>query len=902
MEPTYPAYRVSDVVLRDGSTAHVRPVHSKDADALREFLADLSLESLALRFFSGAVDHAKVSRWMADVDYHDRFGLIATVGSDEHITAHAAYIRTAPDRAEVALEVADAYQGLGLGTILLEHLSEAAIENGVTVFAGTVLPNNHRMIQMFRDSGFYVQTKAQPGEIIFEFPTTLSPEGLARYEDRERVAAVAALHSFLAPASIAVIGAGRARGTIGGEVFHNLLAAGFNGPVYPINPKAEVVQSVVAYPTIRAVPGPVELAVIVVPADAVIDAARDCARKGVRALVIISSGFSEVGGAGIERQRDLVAVCREAGMRLIGPNCMGVLNTAPDVRSNATFVPMFPPRGRVGFLSQSGALGLAVMDHAALRGLGISSFVSVGNKADISGNDLLQYWEADDETSVILLYLESFGNPRRFARIARRVGKTKPIIAVKSGRSPAGARATSSHTGAMLAAGDTTVDALFRQAGVIRTDTLAEMFDVASLLTNQPIPAGNRVAIVTNAGGPGILCADTCEANGLVVPPLPDDVRARLRTFLPAEASLGNPIDMIASATGDDYRRTIGTIAAWDGIDALIVIFIPPLVTRAADVAAAIRGAAEHPERPIPLLSVFMSSTGAPAELRDEGLRIPTYAFPEDAGRALARAVQYGMWRQRPEGSAREIGDTRSDEASSIIAHALARGDGWLSMNDAWRLLECYGLPMIEQRIERSARAAERVAHDFGGPVALKLIAPDLLHKTEAGAVRLNLDKPAAVARAASEMQHHLESTGSRPREFVVQRMSPPGVEALVGVVADPVFGPVIACGAGGTAVELLRDVSVRIAPLTVQDAREMIRSLRTYPLFDGFRGAPRADVGALEDVLARVSALVEAHPEIVEMDLNPVIVHEAGAVVVDARIRVEATQPRLPLGARLPF
>jgi acyl-CoA synthetase (NDP forming) len=666
-----------------------------------------------------------------------------------------------------------------------------------------------------------------------------------------------------------------------------------------VNPKTESVQSCVAYPSVTDTPGPVDLAVIAVPADSVIAVARECAAKGVRAVVVISSGFGEVGPEGLERQRELLSVCRESGMRLIGPNCMGILNTAPDVRLNATFAPIYPPHGRVGFLSQSGALGLAVIDYAASLGLGISSFVSVGNKADISGNDLIQFWDGDDDTGLILLYLESFGNPRKFTRIARNVGKRKPIIAVKSGRSSAGARATTSHTGAMLAASDVTVDALFEQSGVIRTDTLAEMFDVASLLANQPPPRGNRVAIVTNAGGPGILCADACEASGLEVPPLPDDVRAAL-SFLPSEAGLSNPVDMIASATGEDYRRTIETIASWDGIDSIIVIFIPPLVTRATEVAEAIRAAAGALPRAVPILSVFMSSRGLPEALRGDGSGIPSYAFPEDAARALARAARYGAWRGQPPGTTRLFTDLRADEASSIIAQGLATGDGWLEADRVDALLSCYGLPLIRQRFARSPRAAAAAARELGGSVALKLDDDAVVHKTEAAAVVLGLDTQAKVARAASEMRDRFHATfGREPRGFIVQRMAAAGVEAFVGVVADPVFGPIVACGAGGTTVELLRDVSVRIAPLSEQDAVSMIRSLRTYPLFTGYRGAAQADVAALEDVVLRVGALVESHPEIAEIDLNPVIVSPAGAAIVDARVRLERQAPRAPLGAR---
>ena len=896
-EPSiYPAHLEADVALRDGSTVHVRPVRPDDREAIEGFLRALSPESRALRFFSAAADLEWVAERMSAVDYEDRFGLLATLG--DRVVAHAVYLRTAPDRAEVALAVADDLQGHGLGTLLVGQLAEVAHDHGIPSFEAQVLPENRRMIEVFRESGFPVSMQAEPGAIVVHFPTSLTQVAVDRFERREQAAAVAALRAFLAPRSVAVVGASRRRGGISGEVFHNLLDAGFLGPVYPVNPKAEVVQSVLAFPSVEDVPGPVDLAVVVVPSGDVVRVAEECGRKGVRGLVVISSGFAETGPEGRERERELLDTCRRHGVRLIGPNCMGILNTNPDVRLNATFAPAFPEAGRVGFLSQSGALGLAVIDRAAAMGLGLSSFVSVGNKADVSGNDLLHYWEDDPDTDLVLLYLESFGNPRKFARITRRVGRSKPIVAVKSGRSQAGARATSSHTGALIAASDVTVDALFRQAGVIRTDTLSEMFDVASLLANQPVPAGRRVGIVTNAGGPGILCADACEAEGLVVPPLPDDARAALAGFLPSDASLANPVDMIASASGEDFRRTIGIVGR-AGVDALVAIFIPPLVTRPEEVAAAMRHAADELDGEVPMLSVFMSSAGVPAELQGGARRIPSYAFPEEAARALARAVRYGEWRRSPEGRTPELPDAREEEAAGITARALAGGAGWLEPGDVASLLSCYGLSPAEYRVAETPEEAAVRAGELGAPVALKLVAPGLVHKTEASAVRLGLEGEDAVTSAAREMAERVAAAGHVVQGFLVQRMVSTGVEMLVGVVHDPVFGPVVACGAGGTAVELLKDVAVRITPLTDVDASEMVRSLATFPLLDGYRGAPRADVAALEDVLLRVSALVEAHPEIAEMDLNPVMVLPRGAVVVDARIRLEAPAPRVPLSAR---
>ena len=888
----------TDVVLRDGSTVRVRPTRAGDEPAILAFLGALSDESRYFRFFSGAPNLNEAARRAAVSDIHQRCNLVALVGAVPTIVAQAGYVRNDADRAEVAFAVADTFQGRGISTILLGQLAEIAHAAGIATFDASVLSENHRMVGVFRESGFKVSTHASAGVIEVEFPTSLRPEAIERFARREQMAAMAALEHVLVPGSVAVIGASRTRGTIGAELFHNLLSNGFNGPVYPVNPSAPVVQSVVAYPTVLDIPGPVDLALIAVPAMHVVGTARQCAKKGVKSLVVISSGFAESGPEGATRQTDLLVVCREAGMRLVGPNCMGVINTAPNVSMNATFGPATPPRGRVGFMSQSGALGLAVIDYATTLGLGLSWFISAGNKADLSGNDVLQYAETDPHTDLVLLYLESFGNPRKFARIARRVARSKPIIAVKSGRSTAGARATSSHTGALLSASDATVDALFRQAGVIRTDTLAELFDVAALMSSQPAPKGNRVAIITNGGGPGILCADACEAEGLVVPPLPDDVTAALRQFLPAQASVRNPIDMIAVASADDYRRVIQTVAASDSIDAIVVIFIPPLVTQPGEVARAIREAAETLPRPIPLISVFMSAHGVPDELKGKKARIPSFQFPEDAARALARSAVYGEWRHRPEGTVRDFPNARPDEAAGIISSVLASGARWMTGEETQQLLSCYGIPLASTRFAPTPERAREAAADLGGRVALKAMGPTLLHKSDAGGVRLGLTID-NIEEAAREMLRQTAKHGHELAGFQVQAMVSEGVEMLVGVVHDRLFGPVLACGAGGTTAELLKDIAVRITPLSDLDADEMVRSLKTFPLLDGYRGAPKADVAALEEAMLRISAMVEGHAEIAELDCNPVLVGQHGAVVVDARVRLEMPFPQRPIGAR---
>ena len=717
-----------------------------------------------------------------------------------------------------------------------------------------------------------------------------SPVAREAAEYAREAQAAADVRALLWPTSVAVVGASRNRDSIGGQLFHNLIEGGFTGPVYPINPAAGSIQGVHAFGSIVDVPDKIDLAIIAVPADRVVEMARECTRAGVAGLIVVSAGFAEIGPAGGTLQDELLDICRAAGIRLIGPNCMGVVNTAANVGLNAQFAPIAALPGRVAVLSQSGALGVALIHEANALGLGLSSFVSLGNQADLSGDDFLSYWQDDPATDVILLYLESIADPRRFARVARRVARKKPIVAVKSGRSGAGARATSSHTGALLGASDVTVDALFRQAGVVRTDTLAEMYDVAALLASQPIPGGRRVALLTNGGGPGILAADACEASGLEVPTLAEGVRRRLADMLPAAAGVANPVDMIASATPDDYARAIELIATDETIDSIIVISGPPLATPTAELATAIRGAKARLPRPITVLAVFMSTEAPRAALTGDGLTVPSYRYPENAAYALGHAVRYGEWRSAPAGKVPELAGVRTDDGAAALLEMSRKGSSrWLAPLEVRTLLEFYGLPLVEQALVATAAEAAVVAAELGGPVALKAISREVVHKSEAHGVRLGLATSSEVEVAAREMAHEYEAAGHDIDGYIVQRMAPSGIEMLVGVVHDHLFGPVVACAAGGTEVELLKDVAIRITPLTDVDAQQMVRSLATFPLLDGYRGAPRADVAALQDVLLRISAMVDAHPQIAEMDLNPVIVLPQGAVIVDARIRIES-------------
>ena len=689
---------------------------------------------------------------------------------------------------------------------------------------------------------------------------------------------LADLTPFFEPACVAVIGASRERKKIGSEILHNLIATGFTGSVVPVHPTAALIQGLKTYPRVAEIPTMVDLAIIVVPAAQVPVAVDDCLAGKVPAICIISAGFGESSDEGRAIERELVRKIRGAGSRLIGPNCMGLLNTDARYALNATFSPVYPPIGGVAMSTQSGALGLAILDYARQLNIGISSFVSVGNKADVSGNDLLQYWENDPRTAVILLYLESFGNPSKFSHLARRISRTKPIVALKSGRSPAGARAAASHTGA-LASSDDFVDALFHQAGVIRTDTVTELFDVATLLARQPLPQGRRVAILTNAGGPGILATDACLANGLVAAGLSAETKSGLRTFLPAAAAVNNPVDMLASAEPDHYRRALQLLLADSEVDSVIAIFIPPMITSADEVANAIaEAAAQGPGKPV--AGVFMRSHAAPESLA----AVPCYAFPEPAAIALARVAAYGEWRRQPLGEIPSFPDFHPGLARAVVEAALGRGGGWLTPVEANALLSAAGIATPRSHVATSVDDAVEAAMKLGLPVALKAIGAALLHKTEHRALRLNLETKGAVRLAACELTKAL---GDRMDGLLVQPMVHGGAEMMVGAINDATFGHVVVCGSGGVLVDLLADSSCRLHPVTDRDAREMVESLKGVRLLRGFRGAEPADEAAFREAILRISALVGLCPEIQELDLNPIKVLPGGVSAIDVRIRV---------------
>ncbi len=703
------------------------------------------------------------------------------------------------------------------------------------------------------------------------------------------------IEPLLRPRSVAVIGASRKRYTVGGEAFHNLITSGFTGTVYPVNPTTDVVQAIKAYPSVLDIPGEVDLALIVVPSSGAARALKACAEKGVRAAIIITAGFKEIGGEGVERENELVELGRRHKIRLLGPNCLGVMNSDPAIQLNATFAGTFPSPGPVSFLSQSGALGAVVLDLAARRGIGLSSFVSVGNRCDISGNDMLEFWEGDEQTQVILMYLESFGNPRKFIPLARRVGQRKPIVAVKSGRTLAGSRAAASHTGS-LAGMDIAVDALFRQTGVIRVDTTEELFDTAMLLATQPVPRGRRVAILTNAGGPGILATDACESEGLELAELSQATISELARFLPPEASLHNPVDMIASATADHFAQAVPALLRDPGVDSLLVLFVPPLMIETADVAREVRRAAARADKPV--ATCYMGTHGFPAGLREGApgeAPIPSYRFPEAAAKALSRATNYGEWRKIADSPIPEVDvdcglvDSTVDACRDALS---TEGQPlWLGASDVPRLLAAYGIQTPESAVATSPEQAAELAEEMGFPVVLKVVSESVTHKTDVGGVILD-------RRDRKEVKQGFERIVAKAWEadlaesvqgVLVQRFVQEGIEAVVGVTQDPIFGPLIMFGLGGAYVELIRDVAFRLHPLTEHDIDEMIHSVRAAQLLAGYRGQPAGDEVALKDLIARVSQMVGDIPELLEMDLNPVkiLAPGRGCIAVDARIRL---------------
>lgn len=864
--PEYPERWEWDAVLRDGGTVHVRPIRPTDGPAIQALHGRLSAETIYFRFFSPVTTlSSRMLERFVNVDYLDRLALVAVLGDDiiavgryERLPSHAGE----GDDAEVAFLVDDAHQGRGLGTLLLEQLAVFARAAGIARFVADTLPDNSRMLRVFHEAGFDDERTFADGVVRVVFPIRPTEASLARAQDREREATARSVRRLLSPRSVAVVGASRTAGTLGHQLVRNLLASGFNGPVYPVNPDATHVCSVRAYATVLDVPDRIDLALIAVRADLVPAVVEQCVRKHVGGLVVISAGFADRDDAGRDAERRLVAEARRNGMRLVGPNCMGVLNTDPAVRLGATFAPM-PPAGGVGFIAQSGALGVVILDELARRGLGVSTFVSTGNKADISGNDLLQYWDGDDATDVVCMYIETFGNPRAYARIARQVARHKPVVVVKSGRPPGDD-----------AAG---VTAVFRQTGVIRTETLEELLDVAQVLASQPLPRGNKVAIVGSSGGPGVLAADACHAAGLDVVELTPATQERLRQLLPAPAHVANPVGLPPDAPPETLGAAVAAALADDGVDSVIALYTSLLGAPVREVAGALAGAGAAgnvaPGKP-----VVASVLGRRELLRGPGAAVPSFAFPEAAARALGRVCEYAAWRRRPVGT---VPSLAADEAAGRLAVAAALatpGGGWLEREAAAKLATAYGIDLLPAIPVAGADAAVDAAGALGYPVVLEVDAVPARTKPDRAAMRLWLPEPEAVRVAWRE----LAPLGS----LVVQAAAPPGWDAAVGVAQDPELGPVITLGAGGRLGEAARVRASRILPLTDLDAAELRRDVVGDT-------APAEELATLDELLLRVSQLVEDRPEVTQLDLEPIVVSPGRAAVAGVRVHAARPEPR---------
>ncbi len=694
------------------------------------------------------------------------------------------------------------------------------------------------------------------------------------------------LDAIFSPRTIAVVGASRRRDSIGYALVHNLVMSRFEGTIFPVNPKARSIHSLRAYPSLAEVPDPVDLAVIVVPRETVLEVVDECAEAGAKGLVVITAGFAETGAEGARLERELAKKAAAAGMRMIGPNCMGVINADEAVSMNATFAPTPAERGSLGFVSQSGALGVAILNAASNLGIGFTQFASIGNKADITSNDLLEYWEDDDKTRVVCMYLESFGNPRRFTEVAKRVGRKKPILIVKSGRTEEGARAASSHTGA-VAGHDVTVSTFLAECGVLRANSIEELFAVAQALDRCNLPGGNRVAILTNAGGPAIMATDALVNQHLEIATLSEATRERLASVLPAEASVANPIDMIASATAADYRRCLEILAADDSVNMVLVVNVTPLLGNPIDVLTEI-GAAIDAGIEVPVLSVMMATEDFYEAVQRRPDLPPVYRFPEPAARALAQMTRYAEWRRRP--AAEEAPDFQVDDEA--VAEILARTQGgFLPVQDAFRVLELYGIPVIPWRLAASADEAVAAAGQLGFPVAIKAEAPGLVHKSDIGALRLGLESSLQASDAVAGIAAALDREKLAPSGYLVQKMGGGGHEVLFGIATDERFGPVLAVGLGGRYVEVWRDVRFGVPPLSRAEAEAMIRGLRGFRLLEGVRGDRPADLDVLVEALMRLAQLSQRHPAIQELDINPFLAapDRAEAVAVDVRISVSS-------------
>lgn len=875
---TYPHSWVVDVLASDGGAVALRPIVPEDADKLVEFHGKLSERTRYLRYFGPyPTMSARDVKNFTTVDHHNRVAFVMMLGDE--IIAVGRYERLLDvgdgKSAEVAFVVADAHQGRGLGPILLEYLAAAAAENGLTMFVAEVLSENRNMVTVFREAGYQVSRSFDGGVLRLEFAIDPTEALVSVRNSRERAAEARSMGNVLSPRSVAVIGASADPAKVGNAVLTNLLRGGFTGPVYPVNAEHRSVHGVRAYPTVRDIPDDVDLAVVAVPAESINSVLDDCLDKGVKALVVVSSGFSESGPDGRSSERKLVHAARAHGMRLIGPNALGVANNDPAISLNATLAPVLPVAGNVGFFCQSGALGIAILDEAARSRIGLSAFVSAGNRADVSGNDLLQYWDSDQSTEVVLLYLESFGNPRKFSRIARRVARKKPIVAVKSGRHAV--PPVLAATGVEI--DDSIVRALFEQAGVIQVGSISQLFDCALLFGYQPLPAGPRLAVIGNSTALGVLAADAARSEGLQV---------------------SDPVDLGAQASPELFAAAVRDALASFDVDAVIAVFVPPVAIPVEPFAKALKDAVAGSDKPI--LTTFLAAEGVPDVLavRDEVGNptrgsVPSYPGPERAALALARAWRYAEWRSKPASKVVRPAGIDSERAQKMVAAWLENWPGrWLSDVEAAALLECYGVAVVEFRSVLSEDEAVEAADAVGYPVAVKATGEMWRHRPDLGGVRLDLSGPESVRLAYRDL-----AAASGEPLLHVQKMATKGIGCVVGVQDDPSFGSLISFGLAGVISDLLGDRAYRVLPLTEDAATELIDAPKAAPLLSGYRNAVPVNKGALVDLVQRISALADDIPEVRELACEPVLASATGAEITDSRVRIGPEPSAIDLGPR---
>lgn len=870
----------ADVLLRDGSVAQIRLVVPEDVPALERLHELVNDYNLRLRFFSPS--RAAARQYVAHVGSATET-LALVVERDGQVVALGTAEPIEPEAAEVAFLVADDLHGLGVGSLLLEHLAAAGRDRGMRRFVAEVLSENSGMLAVFLDAGFSVRRHLDAGCVHVELDTIASAEATEAADERECRAEALSLRPLLYPRSVAVTGVRRDGSGVGAAILRSVVAGGFAGQVYAVHPTAFEVEGVSAYPRLVDVPGQVDLVLVAVPAESALEALEDAADASVPAAVVVTSGFEELGGDGARLQRAMVDLARRRSMRLVGPNCLGLMSNQPDLRLNATFSGSVPPPGGLAVASQSGGVGMVLADVASQLGLGIGSFVSLGNKADVSSNDLLAAWRDDENVTAAALYLESFGNALKFARFARRFAERKPLLAVVGGRSSGGQRAGASHTAAAATA-RVGVEALFAQAGVIGCAGAEDMAEAALLLTEQPLPRGVRLGILSNAGGIGVLAADAADECGMVVPELSVSLRTRLARHVSGTAGTGNPVDTGADAAPADVGALAEALLESDEVDALVVVLVASGVT---DAVAAMRRIADvrqrHPDRPVvlvPMGGLRLPPDGLPG--------VTTYRSMTAAVRALSRAARYAAWRAQPRELPAAVDHDRADRSRAVAAELLqttAGAAGWLDAGDTERLLRDYGLAPVGRIVVEAGAAAEAAA-EIGFPVALKVAVHDVVHKTERGLVRVGLRSPEEVTAAVVDFERELGRSGA---PLLVQPVVA-GVEIAVGAVRDPGFGPLVMVGAGGVATDLWDDRAYLLPPISSGDAERAVRALRVWPLLEGYRGAPPADVDALQDLVARLGRLAEDVPQIAEIDLNPVLVGPDGCALVDVKVRLESS------------